>query len=390
MINFQFYSPTEFVFGKDSELRVAHLLKKHSATKVLFHYGGGSIKRSGLYDRVVNTLKENNIPYVELGGVVPNPRLSLVNEGIKIVKENHIDFILAVGGGSVMDSAKAIAIGTKYNGDLWDLYTGTKIKEALPVGVIVTIPASGSEASNSSVITNDKLGLKKGTNSDLIRPKFAIMNPELTYTIPNYHAFAGVVDMMSHIFERYLTNTPDVDLTDLMQEAVLISIMDNAKRLLKDPYDYNARAHIMWAGTIAHNGILGVGRTTDWASHGLEHELSALYDVSHGAGLAVIFPHYMLYTLDHDVDRYYRLAVNIMKVKPNENDKRNVAIKGIRKLQEFYKSLGMPLTFDDIGAKKEDIPQLVKQLEINRGSIFGGFVDLTMDDARKIYESCCL
>ena len=388
MINFQFYSPTEFVFGKDSELRVAHLLKKHSATKVLFHYGGGSIKRSGLYDRVVNTLKENNIPYVELGGVVPNPRLSLVNEGIKIVKENHIDFILAVGGGSVMDSAKAIAIGTKYDGDLWDLYTGTKIKEALPVGVIVTIPASGSEASNSSVITNDKLGLKKGTNSDLIRPKFAIMNPELTYTIPNYHAFAGVVDMMSHIFERYLTNTPDVDLTDLMQEAVLISIMDNAKRLLKDPRDYNARAHIMWAGTIAHNGILGVGRTTDWASHGLEHELSALYDVSHGAGLAVIFPHYMLYTLDHDVDRYYRLAVNVMKVKPNENDKRNVAIKGIRKLQEFYKSLGMPLTFDDIGAKKEDIPQLVKQLEINRGSTFGGFVDLTMDDARKIYESC--
>ena len=275
MINFQFYSPTEFVFGKDSELRVAHLLKKHGATKVLFHYGGGSIKRSGLYDRVVNTLKENNIPYVELGGVVPNPRLSLVNEGIKIVKENHIDFILAVGGGSVMDSAKAIAIGTKYNGDLWDLYTGTKIKEALSVGVIVTIPASGSEASNSSVITNDKLGLKKGTNSDLIRPKFAIMNPELTYTIPNYHAFAGVVDMMSHIFERYLTNTPDVDLTDLMQEAVLISIMDNAKRLLKDPRDYNARAHIMWAGTIAHNGILGVGRTTDWASHGLEHELSA-------------------------------------------------------------------------------------------------------------------
>ncbi|HPX71433.1 MAG TPA: iron-containing alcohol dehydrogenase [Acholeplasmataceae bacterium] len=388
MINFQFYSPTEFVFGKDSELRVAHLLKKHSATKVLFHYGGGSIKRSGLYDRVVNTLKENNIPYVELGGVVPNPRLSLVNEGIKIVKENHIDFILAVGGGSVMDSAKAIAIGTKYDGDLWDLYTGTKIKEALPVGVIVTIPASGSEASNSSVITNDKLGLKKGTNSDLIRPKFAIMNPELTYTIPNYHAFAGVVDMMSHIFERYLTNTPDVDLTDLMQEAVLISIMDNAKRLLKDPRDYNARAHIMWAGTIAHNGILGVGRTTDWASHGLEHELSALYDVSHGAGLAVIFPHYMLYTLDHDVDRYYRLAVNVMKVKPNVNDKRNVAIKGIRKLQAFYKSLGMPLTFDDIGAKKEDIPQLVKQLEINRGSIFGGFVDLTMDDARKIYESC--
>ena len=287
-----------------------------------------------------------------------------------------------------MDSAKAIAIGTKYDGDLWDLYTGTKIKEALPVGVIVTIPASGSEASNSSVITNDKLGLKKGTNSDLIRPKFAIMNPELTYTIPNYHAFAGVVDMMSHIFERYLTNTPDVDLTDLMQEAVLISIMDNAKRLLKDPRDYNARAHIMWAGTIAHNGILGVGRTTDWASHGLEHELSALYDVSHGAGLAVVFPNYMRYTLDHDVDRYYRLAVNVMKVKPNVNDKRNVAIKGIRKLQAFYKSLGMPLTFDDIGAKKEDIPQLVKQLEINRGSIFGGFIDLTMDDARKIYESC--
>lgn len=388
MINFQFYSPTEIVFGKDSELGVAHLLKKHGATKVLFHYGGGSIKGSGLYDRVIKTLDDENIAYLELGGVVPNPRASLVREGIKIVKENNIDFILAVGGGSVMDSAKAIAVGAKYEGDFWDLYDGTKITAALPLGVIVTIPASGSEASNSSVITNDDLGLKRGTNSDFIRPKFAIMNPELTYTLPNYHAFAGVVDMMSHIFERYLTKTPDVELTDLMQESVLVAIMDNAKRLLKDPYDYNARAHIMWAGTIAHNGVLGVGRTTDWASHGLEHELSALYDVSHGAGLAVIFPHYMLYVIDHDVDRFYRLAVNVMKVKPNKNDKRGVAIKGIRKLQEFYKSLGMPLTFEDVGAKKEDIPKLVEQLNINKGDTFGGFVKLTMDDARKIYESC--
>ncbi|MGI6787068.1 MAG: iron-containing alcohol dehydrogenase [Acholeplasmataceae bacterium] len=388
MINFQFYSPTEIVFGKDTELEVAKLLKKHGATKVLVHYGGGSIKKSGLYDRVINKLNEAKIPFLESGGVVPNPRSGLVYKGIELVKKEKIDFILAVGGGSVIDSAKAIAMGALYDDDFWNLYDGVKPTKALSVGVILTIPASGSEASNSTVITNEKLGLKRGTNSDLVRPKFSIINPELTYTLPKYHAFAGVVDMMSHIFERYLTNTKNVELTDLMQEAVLISIIKSARKMLEDPFDYIARANICWAGTIAHNGVLGVGRVGDWASHALEHELSALYDVSHGAGLAVVFPNYMLYTLDHDVNRYYRLAVNVFGIEPSETEKREVAIKGIRRLQQFYQEIGMPLTFQELGAKAEDIPRLVKQLEINKGLTFGNFVKLTMEDAAKIYQMC--
>lgn len=388
MINFNFYSPTEFVFGKDTELKIAKLLTKHGANRVLIHYGGGSIKKSGLYDRVITVLNDHDIKYFELGGVVPNPRSKLVYEGINLVRKEKIDFILAIGGGSAIDSAKAIALGTYYEGDFWDLYDGFTPTKAVPVGVILTLPASGSEASNSTVITNEKLGLKRGTNSDLIRPVFAIINPELTYTLPSYHAFAGVVDMMSHIFERYLTNTKDVFLTDLMSEAVLVAIIDAAGKMLVDPYDYEARATISWAGTIAHNGLLGVGRIGDWVSHRLEHELSALYDVSHGAGLAVVFPNYMLYTLDHDIDRYYQLAVNVFKVEPNEQNKRQIATEGIIRLKEFYKKIGMPLTFKEIGAKEEDIPVLLEKLEVNMGPVFGNFVKLTIEDARKIYLMC--
>lgn len=387
MLNFTFYSPTEFVFGKDTQHEVGQLLHKHGASKVLLHYGGGSIKRSGLYDQVIKSLEQANIPFVELGGVVPNPRSGLVYKGIELVKKEKIDFILAVGGGSVIDSAKAIAMGALYDGDFWDLYDGTKPLKALPVGVILTIPAAGSEASNSTVITKEELGLKRGTNSDLVRPKFAIMNPELHYTIPSYHTFAGVVDMMSHIFERYLTNTKDVLLTDLMCEAVLVAIINSARAILKNPNDYEARANIAWAATVAHNGLLGVGREGDWASHRMEHELSALYDVSHGAGLAVIFPNYMKYTLDHDVNRYYRLAVNVFNIKPN-TDKRMVGLLGIEALINFYKEINMPTTFNDIGAKEEDIPVLLKNLEINFGSIFGNFVKLTMKDAENIYKMC--
>ncbi|MGI6781614.1 MAG: iron-containing alcohol dehydrogenase [Acholeplasmataceae bacterium] len=388
MINFNFVCPTEIEFGKDTELKVADLLLKHGAQKILVHYGGGSIKRSGLYDRVMNILKEAKIPYVELGGVVPNPRSGLVYQGINIVRKENINFILAIGGGSVIDSAKAIAMGALYDGDFWDLYDGVTPTKALPIGAILTIPASASESSNSTVITNEKLGLKRGGKSDLVRPRFAIINPELTYTLPDYHAYAGVVDMMSHIFERYLSNTPDVELTDLMMEAVLVAIINAAKVMLKDKYNYEARATICLAGNIAHNGILGVGRVGDWASHAMDHEISALYDASHGAGLAVIFPHYMLYTLDHGIERYYRLAVRVYGIEPNEKDKRGVALKGIRWLQAFFKEMGMPTTFEEIGAKKEDIPLMLKNLEINKGPVFGNFVKLTMDDARKIYESC--
>ncbi len=390
MNNFHFHSPTQFVFGKDTEKEVGKLLKQHHAKNVFIHYGGGSVIRSGLLDRVKKILNQNGIAFFELGGARPNPRSSLVYEGIKLCKENKADFVLAVGGGSAIDSAKAIAVGAKYDGDFWDFYENlAKIEAGLPIGVILTIPAAGSEGSLSSVITNENGMLKRGIVSQFYRPAFAIINPELTYTLPMYQMSAGIVDMMGHIFERYFTRTKDVELTDKMSEAVLLSIIEAARVIIKDNLNYEARATICWAGTIAHNGILGVGKEDDWATHFLEHELSALYDVAHGAGLAVMYPAFMKYTVDVDVQRYRRLAVNVFGVKDNPQDPRSVAIEGIKALENFYKELEMPITFAQLGAKKEDIDKLLKTLEINRGQFFGSYKILSLDDARKIYLLAC-
>lgn len=390
MENFNFYSPTEFVFGKDTEQEVGGLLKKHGASKVFIHYGGGSVKRTGLLDRVIASIEDAGLDYVTLGGAKPNPVDTLVYEGIELCKKEACDFVLPVGGGSTIDSAKAIAAGTLYDGDFWDFYDRkARIEDALPIGVVLTIPAAGSEGSGASVITKESEGLKRGTGSNALRPQFAVINPELTYTLPMWHTAAGIVDMMSHIFERYLTPTEDVILTDRMSEAVLTSIMEAARTIVKDPENYEARATICWAGTIAHNGVLGVGRAEDWTTHGLEHELSALYDMTHGAGLAVMFPAFMRYTLDRDVDRYYRLATQVMGVPANHDHKRAVALEGIDRLQNFFKEIGMPTTFEEADAKKEDIPKLLKTLKKNRGESFGTFMTLTLDDARKIYESAC-
>ncbi|MBN2540575.1 MAG: iron-containing alcohol dehydrogenase [Bacilli bacterium] len=390
MLNFSFYSPTEFVFGKDTELQVGTLLKYYKAKKVLIHYGSGSIKRSGLFDRVVQTLEEEKIEFVELGGVVPNPRDTLVYEGIELCKAEGVDFILAVGGGSAIDSAKAIALGVKYKGDFWDFYDNKAVpKTALNLGVVLTIPAAGSEGSGSTVITKTDGMLKRGLFTRHVRPVFAIVNPELTYTLPRYQTAAGVVDMMSHIFERYLTRTQDVILTDRLAEAALVSIIEAAKVVMKEPTNYEARATICWAGTIAHNGSLGVGRQDDWSTHGLEHELSALYDVTHGAGLAVMFPAFMRYTVDVDVQRYRRLAVKVFGIKDKPKKPMKVALAGIDALEAFFKEIGMPTSFEEVGAKKEDIDILLKKLEINRGSTFGAFKELTLEDARKIYELAC-
>lgn len=390
MLNFNFYSPTEFVFGKETELQVGKLLKLYKAKKVLIHYGSGSIKRSGLFDRVIKALEEEKIDYVELGGVVPNPRDTLVYEGIELCKNEKVDFILAVGGGSAIDSAKAIAMGAKYNGDFWDFFDRkAEAKSALNIGVVLTIPAAGSEGSSVSVITKTDGMLKRGAYSKHIRPVFAIINPELTYTLPRYQTAAGISDMMSHVFERYLTKTQDVILTDRLSEATLVSIMEAAKIVMEEPTNYEARATICWAGTIAHNGFLGVGRQEDWATHALEHELSALYDVTHGAGLAVMFPAYMRYTVNEDVQRYRRLAVKVFGIKDKPKKPLKVALAGIDALEAFYKSIGMPTNFNEIGARKEDIDILLKKLEINRGKKFGFFKELTMEDARKIYELAC-
>lgn len=389
MENFRFYSPTEFLFGKNTESEVGKLVKKFGGKKVLIHYGGGSIIRSGLLERVEKALKEEEIAYVLLGGVLPNPRSSLVYEGIDLCKKEQIDFVLAVGGGSAIDSAKAIAAGAKYDGDFWDFYDQKQtIKTALPIGVVLTIPAAGSEGSANSVITHENGMLKRGIGTPLYRPVFSIINPELTYTLPMYHTAAGIVDMMSHIFERYLTKTTGVELTDRLCEATLISIMEASRKILEEPNNYDARATICWAGTIAHNGSLGVGRVEDWSTHGLEHELSALYDVTHGAGLAVMFPSFMRYTIDEDVERYYRLARNVFGIE-DDTDHKKVALKGIDALEMFFKEIGMPTSFKEVGAKEEDIEILLDKLAINRGKVFGSFKKLTREDARKIYLLSC-
>ncbi len=390
MENFKFYSPTQFVFGKDTENEVGKLVKKAKANKVLIHYGGGSIIRSGLLSRVETALKKESIPYILLGGVQPNPRSGLVYEGIELVKKEKVDFILAVGGGSSIDSAKAIAAGVLYAGDFWNMYDRkARVEKALPVGVILTIPAAGSEASTATVITKEEGMLKRGMGSDLLRPVFAILNPELTFTLPTYQTSAGIVDMMSHIFERYLSHTKGVELTDRLCEATLKSIINAARVIVHDPLNYDARATICWAGTIAHNGSLGVGREEDWSTHGLEHELSALYDVTHGAGLAVMFPAYMKYTLNSDIDRYRQLAIRVFDVTDNPANPKAVALEGIARLESFFKEIGMPLTFKEIGAKKEDIDKLLEKLDINRGFPMGSFQKLTREDARRIYLLAC-
>lgn len=390
MNNFEFHSPTKFVFGKDTESQVGQLLKEYGAHKVLIHYGGGSIKRSGLFDRVVKALENDGISYVELGGVVPNPRDTLVYEGIELCKKEKVDFILAVGGGSTIDSAKAIASGAKYDGDFWDFFDRkATIKDALGVGVILTIPAAGSEGSASAVITKTEGMFKRGLFSQYHRPKFSIINPELTYTLPQYQTSAGIVDMMAHIFERYFTPSKDTVFVDRLAESTLISIIEAAKVIMDDPTNYEARATICWAGTIAHNGFFGVGRVEDWATHRLEHELSALYDVTHGAGLAVMFPAFMKYTMHQDIKRFKRFAKKVFNVKPDDKTDEMIALEGIHALEAFYQSIDMPIRFSGIGANKEDIDQLVSKLNQNMGDHIGHFKVLDMQDAKQIYLLAC-
>lgn len=385
MNNFQFYSPTEFVFGKDTENKAGYYVKKYSGTNVLLHYGGGSAIRSGLLDRVKKSLCESDISYTELGGVQPNPVDTLVYKGIEICRQKKIDFILAVGGGSVIDSAKAIAMGVPYEGDFWDFYSGKTPQAALPVATVLTIAAAGSEGSGDSVITKVDGGLKRGAGSDLIRPKFSIMNPELTCTLPPYQTACGATDIMAHVFERYFTNTTEVEITDRLCEAVLLTMIKETPRVIDDPQNYEARANIMWAGTVAHTNIVGVGREQDWNSHGIEHELSALYDCAHGAGLAVIMPAWMEFVYKHNVQRFAQAAVRVWGCQMDFEQPENTAIEGIVRFRSFLKRIGMPLTFAELGAKEEDIPKLVETFGIGDGRT-GGFVKLSASDIEQIYR----
>lgn len=387
MNNFSFYSPTYFAFGKDKESEAGTLVKRFGGSRVLLHFGGQSAKKSGLLDRVKASLDKEGIYYAELGGVMPNPRSGLVYEGIEICKKENIDFILAVGGGSSIDSAKAIALGAVYDGDFWDFYEGSaNATDALPVGTILTIAAAGSEGSPDSVITQEDGMLKRGYGNDVIRPKFSILNPALTQTLPAYQTACGATDIIAHVFERYYTNTTEVEITDRLCEAVVLTMLKEVPRVIEDPNNYDARANIMWAGMVAHNNVVGVGREQDWNSHGIEHELSALYDCAHGAGLAVIMPAWMEYVADHhDPMRMAQMATRIFGCQMNFADPKATALEGIKAFRRFLVSIGMPINFEQLGAKVEDIPALVDKFGIGDGKT-GGYVALDAAAITEIYE----
>lgn len=390
MNNFVFYSPTEFVFGKATEMQVGALARKHGAQKVMIVYGGGSVVRSGLLDRVKQSLQEAGIEYCLMGGVQPNPVDTKVYEGIEFCRREQADMLLPVGGGSVIDTAKAIAAGVLYEGDFWDFYIGkAKVTKALKVAVVLTIPAAGSEGSGNTVITKldglQKLSLRV---PEVLRPVFSIMNPELTYTLPPFQTACGVADMMAHIMERYFTNTQEVEIGDRLCEGTLMAIINEAPKVMRNPEDYGARANLMWAGMIAHNGTCGVGCEEDWASHFLEHEISAIYGVTHGAGLSVIFPAWMTWMVEHNVGKIAQYAVRVWGV-PESEDKKAVALEGIGKLKAFFSSLGLPVTFKELGVENPDIDRLADSLHRNKGELVGNYVKLTKQDSKEIYHLAC-
>jgi len=386
MNNFSFYSPTEFVFGKGTESECGKYVKKYGGSKVLIHYGSGSVVRSGLLERVEKSLQENGVEYVLLGGVQPNPRDTLIYKGIELCRAEGVDFILAVGGGSCIDSAKGIALGVPYDGDFWDFYgTGKPVEKALPLGTVLTIAAAGSEGSGASVVTKEEGMLKRDVGSDLLRAKFSVLNPELTQTLPAYQTACGATDIMAHVFERYFTNTPEVEVTDRLCEALLLTMIKETPRVIADPNNYEARANIMWAGTVAHNDIVGVGRSQDWNSHGIEHELSGLYDCAHGAGLAVIMPAWMEFVYKHNVMRFAQMAVRVFGCEMNFENPEETALKGIAAFRKFLHEIGMPINFAELGAKEEDIPVLVEKFGLGDGKT-GGFVSLSSEDIANIYR----
>lgn len=390
MKNFVYYTPTEVVFGKGSESKVGNLVKQFGGKKVLLHYGGKSAERSGLLDRVCGALDAEGVKYVKLGGVVPNPRLSKVYEGIELCKKEGVDFILAVGGGSVIDSSKAIGLGLAYEGDVWDFFMGkAKAESNVPVGVVLTIPAAGSEMSCSCVITKEDGAEKRSYDDDIIRPKFAVMDPELTYSLPAYQTACGVVDIMMHTMERYFSHEDDMTLTDEVAEAILRTVKDCACKVLKNPGDYRCRAQIMWAGSLSHNGLTGCGTVGDFASHRLEHELSALYDVAHGAGLAAVWATWARYVYKENVSRFVRFAVNVMGVTNDFTDPEATALAGIEAMERFYRDLSMPTSISElIGREPTDAEIKLMAEKCSRGGArtVGHFKELDMADMEAIYR----
>lgn len=387
MNDFSYITPTRYIFGRDAELKAGEQAAKNGMTRVMLVYGQGSVVRSGVLDRVRRSLNDARITTVELGGICPNPTDEKVYEGIELGRQEKIDGVIAVGGGSAIDTAKAIAAGIPYDGDFWDFYAGKKIIEkALPIGTVLTIPAAGSEGSGNSVITH-RNGMKKiSLRTDMaLRPRFSCLNPELTFTLPPYQTACGICDMMIHIMERYFSPTPDVEVTDRVAEGLLQAIITEAPRVMAEPDDYNARANIMWSGTLAHNGLCGTGRVEDWSSHFMEHELTGLYpSVAHGAGLAVIVPAWLTFVAGKSPAKVAQFARRVMDV--TEPDDIKAAREGITRLSTFFKSLGLPSTLSELGVKEADIPVMVEKLHQNKGETIGGYIKLSAADTDCIYR----
>lgn len=388
MRNFTFYSPTEFVFGRQTELKVGELCSAYGAKRVMIVYGGGSVVRSGLLERVHAALNDCNIEFCELSGVQPNPIDTKVYEGIKLAREFNPDMMLPIGGGSVIDTAKAIAVGYYHDGDFWDFYIGkARPEKALPVGVVLTIPAAGSEGSGNTVITNTVTHVKAGLRCPkLLRPKFAIMNPELTLTLPEWQTASGITDMMAHILERYLSNTEDVQIGDRLAEGMLMAIMETAPRLIENPQDYEARANIMWCGTVAHNDTCSIGRIEDWNSHAMEHEISAEYDVTHGAGLAVIFPAFLQYAAEHNPGKVAQLAHRVLGIADSGDAKADAMAGALALKSWLHDVIHMPVTFSQLGIDNPDLELLNTRLHRLKGDVMPGYMELNHEATMEIYK----
>jgi alcohol dehydrogenase YqhD (iron-dependent ADH family) len=384
MKNFTFQAPTKIIFGKGAENSVGKEAKRFGK-KVLLHYGAGSIKKYGLYDKVMKSLKKEGLEIVEMGGVLPNPRLGLVKEGIALCREKKVDFLLAIGGGSAIDSAKAIGIGVPYEGDVWDFFTGkSKVKQMLPLGVVLTIPAAGSEVSEVSVITNEKGWYKKVAGSEIMYPKFSILNPELTFTLSEKQTIIGVSDIMAHVFERYFAQEKNVELTDRLAEAALKTVINNIRISIQTPLDYNSRAEIMWSGSVVHNNLFETGRTADWGSHQIEHELSAIYDIPHGEGLAVIFPAWMKYVYKSNIERFAQFASRVWNVNVYFDDLEKAAREGIKNFEDFLKEIGLPTRLEQIGIHNDRFEEMASKC--TEGGPIGQFMKLEYQDVLNIYK----
>ncbi len=387
MENFEFVSPTQFVFGRDSEQKVGAKLFEQGARKVLLHFGGQSALKSGLLDRIKESLEASGIVYVELGGVRPNPEVTLVREGVALCKEHNVDWVLAVGGGSVIDSAKAITVGARYEGDVWDFFeTKKQTKDLLPLAVVLTIPAAGSEASKNTVLSNDEHQMKSGYANDAQRPKLAFMNPELTFTLPPFQTAAGLTDMFCHLLERFFDDMGAVPVTDNICLSLMKTVRAEAPVVMTQSQNYEARANVMWAGMLCHQGLAGVGRHEDWSTHALEHELSAFDpEIAHGAGLAVMFPAWMEYVYDANPARFAYYGHEVFGLGTT-GDAIADALSAIDETRAFFASLGMPTTLTELGIEIDDIEKLIPTLRQNKGACFGSFKKLSLDDARAIYQ----